>query len=233
ASPTSGGAPLLVSFDGSGSSDPDAGNTLTYLFDFGDGSPVVTTPSPTQSHTYASIGVFTASLPVQDNLGALSDPPAVAITPGNTPPVPVILTPTTSDRFRVGQTVTLTGSATDLQDGTLPPSALSWTVLLHHSTHTHPFLGPVGGNGIIFTAPPPEDLLAASNSYLEIRLTATDSAGSSATVTQNFDANRVDITFATAPPGLVVVVNGTSLTGPQTVVSWEAWNLAVSASDQI
>src|SRR5262249_31922341 len=121
ASPTSRGAPLLVSFDGSGSSAPDPGHTLTYPFDFCHGSPVVTTPSPTQSHTYASIGVFTASLRVQDNLGALSDPAVVVITPGNTPPVPVILTPTTSDRFRVGQTVTLTGSATDLQDGTLPP----------------------------------------------------------------------------------------------------------------
>src|SRR4029077_5779179 len=41
-------------------------------------------------------------------------------------------------------------------------NSLSWTILLHHSTHTHPFLGPVTGNGIPFTTPSPEDLAAAA-----------------------------------------------------------------------
>ena len=39
--------------------------------------------------------------------------------------------------------------------------SLSWTVLLHHDAHTHPFLGPVTGNNIVFNGPAPEDLAAA------------------------------------------------------------------------
>ena len=47
ASPTSGNAPLNVTFDGTGSFDPDFGDTIaSYTFKFGDGSPDVTQGSP-------------------------------------------------------------------------------------------------------------------------------------------------------------------------------------------
>lgn len=72
ANPLSGSAPLLVNFDGSASSDPDAGNTLTYLWNFGDGSPETTTVTATTSHSYAANGTYTASLRVRDNNFAFS-----------------------------------------------------------------------------------------------------------------------------------------------------------------
>ncbi len=88
----------------------------------------------------------------------------------------------------MGQTITLTGSATDAQDGTLPSSSLTWTVLRHHDQHTHPWFGPTTGNNLTFQAPAPEDLSATTNSFLEVILTATDSGGLSTTVTRRRDA---------------------------------------------
>jgi hypothetical protein len=73
ASPRSGKVPLQVGFDGSGSSDLDAGDSVaSYTFDFGDGSPPVTQSSPTITHTYTNAGEFKATLTVTDNHGKTS-----------------------------------------------------------------------------------------------------------------------------------------------------------------
>ena len=62
ASPTSGDAPLQVTFDGSGSSD-DTG-IVSYAWDFGDGNTDSgVAPAP---HTYSSPGTYVASLTVTD-----------------------------------------------------------------------------------------------------------------------------------------------------------------------
>jgi glucose/arabinose dehydrogenase len=67
ATPSSGGpAPLLVAFEGLGSSDPE-GDALQHEWDFGDGA---TASGPTPSHSYAAAGSYTATLTVRDSLGA-------------------------------------------------------------------------------------------------------------------------------------------------------------------
>jgi glucose/arabinose dehydrogenase/PKD repeat protein len=76
---TSGPAPLSVQFDASGSTDPDAGDTLTYIWDFGDGTTGVETTGATVSHVYSNAGTFTAALTVRDNHGASSTPATVEI----------------------------------------------------------------------------------------------------------------------------------------------------------
>lgn len=62
--PYSGVTGIPLSIDGSASSDPDAGQTLTYAWNFGDGSSGV---GPTVSHTYAVAGNYIISLTVTDN----------------------------------------------------------------------------------------------------------------------------------------------------------------------
>jgi PKD repeat protein len=72
ATPTSGFTPLAVNFNASGSSDPDAGDSIaSYQFNFGDGA-VVTQSSSSVSHTYTSAGIYTASVAVTDTNGTTS-----------------------------------------------------------------------------------------------------------------------------------------------------------------
>jgi len=66
--PYSGDTGASIVFDGSGSSDPD-GDTLSYAWDFGDGS-LGTGVAPT--HAYSAPGQYTVSLVVRD--GALDSP---------------------------------------------------------------------------------------------------------------------------------------------------------------
>ncbi|MEP6759359.1 MAG: PQQ-dependent sugar dehydrogenase [Actinomycetota bacterium] len=226
---TSGAVPLAVAFDGRGSSDPD-GDPLTYDWNFGDGSAHAT--GSTASHTYGSAGTYTMTLIVKDGRGGQGST-TLRIDAGNTPPVPVISSPSASKTFAVGATILLHGSATDAQDGTLGDAKLTWVVLKHHDTHQHPFLPATTGNDIPIVGPDPEDFAATDTTYLEIRLTATDSKGLSATVTRNLYPRKVPVTLATEPPGLRLGVNGTTVTGPSTVTSWKAYTLNVSAADQV
>jgi glucose/arabinose dehydrogenase len=233
ANPTSGPSPLAVNFDGSRSNDPDTGDTLSsYLWDFGDGSPTQTTTTPTTSHTYSTNGTYTASLRVEDNHGTLSDPATVRIDAGNEAPTPVIESPSADMLFRVDEEITLSGSATDPEDGQLEVESLEWQVLQHHNApnpHTHPYLLETGNN-LTITAPMPEGLISTgAGNYLEVRLTATDSNGLSKTVTREVQPNRVNVSFASIPSGLSVLINGESFTTPRTLLSWEGYNLNVNA----
>jgi PKD repeat protein len=98
ASPTTGYAPLAVNFDGSASTDPDPGDTMTYTFDFGDGTAAVTQSSPTIVHTYNQIGKYNASLTVKDQIGFESQKATVEINVINRPPTAALTaTPTSGD----------------------------------------------------------------------------------------------------------------------------------------
>ena len=232
ATPTSGPAPLTVTLDGNGSSDPD-GDALTYLWDFGDTSPAAETATDSIQHTYTE-GSYVGTLRVRDGAGEVSAPVTVTIAAGGTSPLVTIVSPAPDARFRVGETITLRGTATDAQDGTMPAGALSWTVILHHASHVHPFLGPVTGTGIALTAPAPEDLLAATNSYLEVRLSVTDSSALTTTAVRDLLPRTVDLTFDTIPRGMRVDVAGRTL-GPNDshlVVSWEGATWTISAPAQ-
>jgi hypothetical protein len=77
-----------VTFDGTGSSDPDPGDTLTYTWSFDDGA---TASGPTAVHAFATPGPHVTTLTVTDPLGltaAATAPVSVATTPVPPPPGP-------------------------------------------------------------------------------------------------------------------------------------------------
>lgn len=225
---TSGPLPLTVQFDGTSSSDPD-NDPLTYAWDF-DGDGVADSTDPAPSHTYDTAGTVFAQLTVDDGAGATATD-TIRIDPGNNPPQPEILVPADGATFTVGQQITLSGGATD-PDEALDDSNLTWEVRQHHAEHYHPFLDPTSGNNIDIVTPEPEDLLAATNSHLEVLLTATDSAGVSTTVSRIVQPEKVNLTFESVPSGLDLTLDGTTVTTPSTVVSWVDHSLAVEAPDQ-
>jgi len=73
-----------VTFNGTGSSDPDNNVPLTYAWNFGDGS---TGTGASPSHTYTTDGSYTVSLTVTDNKGLAGDPVTTSVTIANQPPV--------------------------------------------------------------------------------------------------------------------------------------------------
>jgi glucose/arabinose dehydrogenase len=132
----------------------------------------------------------------------------------NAPPVPSITAPPSTTTWKVGDLIAFNGSASDPEDGTLPASALTWTLLLQHcpsNCHTHTVQSWNGVASGSFNAPDHE-----YPSYIDLRLTATDSAGASASTTLRLDPKTVTLTFQSVPTGLQLAVGGSASTAPFT-----------------
>lgn len=230
ASPLHGPTPLTVRLDAGASRAFGAPDRLRYRFDFGDDTGLLDTPAAVVEHTYHAEGPHTASVVAEDSQGRRSGPATVVIHPGESPPVPSITGP--DRRYGVGDPVRIEGTATDAQDGAVPPERLTWRVLLHHEDHTHPFLGPLTGTKLGFDFPRPESLRAAATSWREVRLTATDKAGLDATAVFEVRPRMVQLTFDTEPDGLRLLIDGRAETAPCTVASWPGLPVRLEAPDQ-
>ncbi len=221
---------LPVTLNGSASYDPDSGDAVqSYEWTFGDGASAVTT-TPIVSHTYPSKAVFTATLRVIDSRGAPSPRVSRLIYAGEHAPSVTLNTPVV--RYGVGEIVPMSGTATDAEDGALPASSLTWTVLLNHDTHQHPYFGPVSGASISPSYPKPEDVAAADTSFIIVSLVARDSRGLTTTIQRSIYPRKVALTFATSPAGGSIVVNGISYVTPRTLTSWDKWVLPIGAPNQ-
>jgi glucose/arabinose dehydrogenase len=202
ANPTNGPVPLTVSFDATGSTDPE-GKSLTYSWDVNGDGVFGDATGPTASYTYTAAGMYHPSLRVTDDQGATGTA-SVTITAGNTAPSAVIDTPPPSLTWKVGDTISFSGHATDTQDGTLPTSALTWSVIMHHcftptDCHEHVIQTVPGVSSGSFTAPD-----HGYPCWIELRLTATDSGGLASTTSVRLDPKTALLTFKTNPGGLAL-----------------------------
>ena len=114
-------------------------------------------PTPTRrpAHYTATLTVATAA--------AATDTATVRIDAGNHPPAPRSRARPPASASRSARRSRSAGTATDPEDGPLPAAALTWMVIRHHDTHTHPFLPPTTGNDVQITAPAPEDIHATAH----------------------------------------------------------------------
>jgi len=229
---TFGAVPLTVQFKGDQSYDPE-NISLTYLWEFGDGS-ISTQANPQKTFTASSINAYNVKLTVTDNAGAKSSA-TILVSPNNTPPVINSSTLSEINTFQVsGKTyLTLDCSATDTET---PASQLTynWQVALFHNEHNHPeppinqkttatVISPVGCDGATY--------------WYRITLTVKDAQGLATVLSKdiypNCGATPQTITFnalgdklnTDAPFGINAVstsnlpISYYVLSGPATVVN--------------
>jgi uncharacterized repeat protein (TIGR01451 family) len=89
-------AKRIVETDTAQSADKDGATFLHYLYDFGDGTPVMTSTDATQQHTYAQDGTYTVKVSVVYAVNGVNQPPVtgencqktVTFSPTTLPPTP-------------------------------------------------------------------------------------------------------------------------------------------------
>ncbi|WP_127500482.1 PQQ-dependent sugar dehydrogenase [Actinoplanes solisilvae] len=134
ASPDNGLAPLTVRFSSAGSTDAD-GDPLTYAWDFDDnGSTDSTVANPT--YTYATAGEKRARLTVSDGTGRTGTA-VVAVVVGNNRPVVQVNGIPEGGLYSWTDNLTVTGAATDAQDGTIACANVVLRAALGHQEHAH------------------------------------------------------------------------------------------------
>jgi PKD repeat protein len=115
ATPQSGKAPLAVSFNGTGSSEPAGacGTINSYTIDYGDGSAAQTNSTGLFSHTFNSAGTYNAQLTVSDTAGKSSSNTAqrlITVTEAGKPDLIVSALTSGNTQPPVGTRVTLTAT---------------------------------------------------------------------------------------------------------------------------
>lgn len=170
-----------------------------------------------QSVTSASNGDYRVI--VSNAVGNVTSDVATLSVIVNTKPVAEIATPTEGTTYIAGTEINFSGSGTDIEDGPMPASALTWQVNFHHDTHKHdepPVSGVSAGSILI-----PNEGETSPNVWYRIILTATDSKGMTGKDSVDVTPRKSTFNFATTPSGLQILLDGQPLQTPASVVSVE------------
>ncbi|PRX47279.1 uncharacterized protein DUF1349 [Prauserella shujinwangii] len=137
ATPSSGVAPLEVTFSSEGSHDPE-GTELSYAWTFGDGG---TSAEAAPVHTFTANGTYNVQLQVTDTTGKTGTT-NLTVTVGNTAPTVELTAPPDGGFFDFGDEIAFDVDVTDPEDGAVDCSRVVLQPALGHDAHAHP-LDPV------------------------------------------------------------------------------------------
>ncbi len=223
-------APATVTLDGSASSDPDPTSSLTvWSWDLdhdGQFDGAKDRSGAIVDWDVTAKGLYPITLRVTSSNG-LTDTAELVVDASNEPPVPSIDTPDPELTWSVGDTISFSGSATDPEDGMLPPSALSWDLVMMHcpaDCHEHVIQTFEGVGSGSFDAPDHE-----YPSHLALRLQAADSHGAARTTTIELQPKTSLITADSSPAGVPLFVAGEDRASPSQVSVIRNGSAAVSA----
>jgi glucose/arabinose dehydrogenase len=222
ATPSVGDVPLAVTFDASASNDPD-GTTLSYAWDFGDGS---SGTGKTPSHTFTGSGRYVVQLTVTDVNGDTGT--TTRLVSAGVPAVSIDA-PSASKTWRVGESLAFAGGATDNRGRPIRAADLEWTVVLEHGAcplcHEHAITSATGASGsaLMIDHDLPSSIL--------LRLRATDSDGLVGTATRRLQPRTTQLTVASSPAGAELGLDAERSTQPitKTVIAGSAHSLEAPA----
>ncbi|MEM6253280.1 MAG: Ig-like domain-containing protein, partial [Cyanobacteria bacterium P01_D01_bin.156] len=210
-----------LAYQFTGVANDSDGDTLTYLWDFGDGNQAT---GATVTHTYTSNGTYEPTLVVSDGQASTPDdsyklsdinigtPPTAAITIRTADGTALIPTTDTDpltgeprlviqDLFRAGDTVFFEGLGNDL-DGILGESNYDWKVQFLHDDHTHPTIDSLIASSGSFEITTTEHGFSADLQVgFTIDLTVTDADGLQITERVVIFPEKVDLSFNDNLPG--------------------------------
>jgi glucose/arabinose dehydrogenase len=177
-----------------------------------------TASSYTLSSTVAADNNAAFRCLVANSSGSVTSNPAILHVSSGGPPSGTISTPAIGTLYNAGDTILFSGTGTDPEDGTLPASAFSWTIVFHHDVHTHPFLGPINGvrNGSFVI---PTEGETAANVWYRINLTVTDSTGRTHNSFRDVRPRTATMSLTTSPANLQVTLDGQPVTTPAMVTN--------------
>ncbi|HYT69997.1 MAG TPA: PKD domain-containing protein [Gemmatimonadales bacterium] len=182
--PYAGTEGTAVSFDGSGSSDPD-GDALTYAWSFGDGG---TGSGVKPSHSYADNGAYSVTLTVTDARGASGSAATTTATIGNVAP---------SVNAGVNQTVTA-GTSVTLDAAFSDPGAndAPWSYSIDWGDGSSPTTGGTSTQSSAITATHPYS--AAGSNIVRVTVTDKDGATGSGQLTVTVTQPGTSVTLVGA-----------------------------------
>jgi PKD repeat protein len=194
---------------------------------FGDGA---SSNLANPTHTYRQPGRYTARLSVSDGQSSTAATP-ITISAGNAPTA-TIGAPVAESTFRAGDVIAYSGTASDTEDSTLPPSAFRWNIDFLHAGHVHPGTPVVGVTSGSFTIPTSGHDFSGDTRY-RITLTVTDSDGLITTRSVVVRPEKVVLTFESEPPGLTLHLDGIARTTPFDYDTLIGFQHTIEAPDQM